>query len=159
MERNKKPKIVEKKVDTFEIAPAEDVTKLTIEEAIDKGILPTPIELAKSPDEIVEYGRHAGTMYGYGVASIVSAVKRKDLPFKVRLAKGIRGLAFIWSMLLSAIDSYEKISELEDRVLLKKAVKEEAKTKDVDIDTLLDELERLKKEKERLEKELKSRKE
>jgi len=139
----------ERSKDSFEIIPVKDVSKMTIEEAIDRGLLPTPIELARTPDEIMEYGRQAGALYGGAMASIYSALRRRDLPFNVRLAKGIRGATFLLGMLISAMDSFERVRELEDAVLVKKG--KIAKEEDL-IDELLEELEKLRKENEELKK-------
>lgn len=108
--------------DPLAIVGVEDISKMSVEEAIHKGILPTPIELAKSTTEIVEYGKSTGGLYGQALASIVSAFSRRDLPFEMRLAKGVRGLTFLMSMVMSAFDQYEKLRELEDHVMYKKAV-------------------------------------
>lgn len=143
---------VEKEADGFEIVPAEDISKMTIEEAIDKGLLPTPIELAKSPGEVIEYGRQAGTLYGSAIASLYSAFTRKDLPFNVRLAKGTRGVTFLLGLLISAVDSFEKIRGLEEHVLAKKGKLPKSEQEKL-IDELLDELERLRKENEELKRE------
>jgi len=111
--------------DPLAIVGVEDISKMSVEEAIQKGILPTPIELAKSTTEIIEYGKSTGGLYGQALASIVSAFSRRDLPFEMRLAKGMRGLTFLMTMVMSAFDQYERLRELEDHVLSKKAVKSE----------------------------------
>ena len=146
----------EEKKDVFEIVPVEDVSKMTIEEAIDRGLLPTPIELARSPDEVVEYGRQAGTLYGGAIASIYSAITRKDLPFNVRIAKGVRGLAYILGMIISAMDSFDRVRSLEEHVLVKKGKLPKSEQEKL-IDELLDELEKLRKENEELKKERKKK--
>lgn len=141
---------------TFEIVPVEDVSKMTIEEAIDRGLLPTPIELAKTPDEVIEYGKQAGSLYGGAMASIYSAITRKDLPFNVRLAKGIRGLSYILGMVISAVDTFENIRNLEEHVLAKKGKLPKSEEEKL-IDELLDELEKLRKENEELKKKVKEK--
>jgi len=146
---SKKEEKVRENRNSFEIVPVEDISKMTIEEAIDRGLLPTPIELAKTADEIIEYGRHAGALYGGAMASLYSAFTRRDLPFNVRLAKGIRGATFLLGMLMSAMDSFEKIRELEEQVLVKKG---KVKKEEDLIDELLQELEKLRKENEELRK-------
>ena len=130
----------------FEIVPVEDLANMTIAEAIERGMLPTPIEMAKNTEEIVEMGKQTGQMYGYAIASIYSAIRRRDLPFPVRLAKGVRGATFLMSLFFSAMDTVEQIKSIEDRVLIRKGKVLE----DADIDALLEELDRLRKENEEL---------
>lgn len=126
--------------DPLAIASVEDISKLTIEEAVQKGILPTPIELAKTSQEIIEYGKTAGITYGQAFASLTSAFRRRDLPFQARMAKGIRGLSALLAMVLSAVDQYEKLTELEEKVLTK-AEKGELSDEKSDIEKLIEILE------------------
>jgi len=134
----------------FEIVPVEDVSKMTIEEAVEKGLLPTPIEMAKTTDEVVEYGTQSGKLYGSALASIWSAIRRADLPREVRIAKGVRGLMYIMGLITSAVDTFNQIRQLEDEVLIRKG----KVLPDVDVNALIKELERLKKENEELKKKL-----
>lgn len=141
---------VEKK-EIFEIVPVEDISKMTIEEAVERGLLPTPIELAKTTEEVIEYGKQMGTMYGGALASIYSAFTRRDLPFNVRLAKGMRGASFLLGVILSTIDTFENIRNIEDHVLLKKG--KLVRPKDV-VDELIQELEKLRQENAELKKKI-----
>jgi len=145
-----KKKDEERQKDTFEIAPVEDIEKMTIAEAISRGVLPTPIEMARSTEEVTEYGRQSGVLYGSALASLYSAFTRRDLPFNVRLAKGVRGAAFLMGLLISAADTFEQVRNIEESVLIKKG--EVVRPENKEIEKLLEELERLRRENEELKK-------
>ncbi|MHC1624729.1 MAG: hypothetical protein ACXQS2_01850 [Methermicoccaceae archaeon] len=145
-----KNKNEERKRDTFEIAPVEDIEKMTIAEAISKGVLPTPIEMARSTEEVTEFGRQSGVLYGSALASLYSAFTRRDLPFNVRLAKGVRGAAFLMGLLISAADTFEQVRNIEESVVIKK--ERATRPENEQVEKLLEELERLKRENEELKK-------
>lgn len=149
--KGSKRKEGERKKDSFEIAPAEDITKMSIAEAISKGVLPTPIELAKTTEEVTEYGRQSGVFYGSALASLYSSLTRRDLPFNVRLAKGVRGAAYLMGLLISAMDTFEQVRDLEERVLIKEGKLTRPEENEM-IEKLMAELERLKRENEELKK-------
>lgn len=129
----------------------EDIKKMTIEEAIRQGIMPiSPVEMAKTGEEIVELTKGAGMIYGSGLHAIWSAVRRKDLPMDVRLAKGAKGFMALMGMMLAARDTFEALIELEESSLTP-----EQEDKSTDLDELLDRLEKLTKENEELRKQLK----
>lgn len=126
-----------------------DIKEMTVEEAIKRGIMPlNPVEIAETTEEIIDYGRRAGQMYGSAVYSLISAFRRKDLPFNVRMAKASRGMLALLSMILSASDVAENFMALEESVLQEEATSE--------TDKLIREIERLRRENKELREKLKS---
>ncbi len=124
-----------------------DIKEMTVEEAIKRGIMPlNPIEIAESTEEIIDYGRKAGQMYGSAVYSLLSAFRRKDLPFNVRMAKASRGMLALLSMIISASDVAENFMSLEDSVMQEGAANE--------TERLIREIEKLRKERDELKKEV-----
>jgi len=114
-----------KRTDDLSITEVDDIKDMTVRELVEMGIMPlNPVDTAKTTDEIIELGKQTGFVYGSALHSLYSAVTRNDLPMKVRVVKATRGFATIFSMLLQAMEVFNKFQRIEEEVLMDKAFRD-----------------------------------
>lgn len=69
-----------------------------------------PLDIARDFYDVAEFGSSAGIVVGGAIKDLSDAFNR-DIPYMKRIAKGMRGASAIISLLISAQEAYNQLTE------------------------------------------------
>jgi len=127
----RRKKRLESSEEKTDIVPIEELESMTVKEAIERlGLNPLSPVGVMDANQVVTVASKAGEIYGSAIYEFISAIRRRDLPFKTRVVKATKAASAIITMLLRAKDVVDVLDEVEMQVLKGKG--RNVRVKDVD---------------------------